>query len=496
MSASDLAIVFTKLGEQEKAQDTVGTIKSVAVTERDAAAKVVQGSAVAITEDIFCAPKFQVAAFKCNTTISKKLCDITEFPEFAMTSHLTIRFRQCDEKVFIPDLLVVMGKYPMVSEAHVAVLRLMEIKHVCVKDLASLEIDNNLSLVLGKSIILMLFPDATKLLHRLGVCTVDRDASLVVPKITVSIGLVAPKSTASAVSGAAKGGLVAPKSTTSTASGVVKGGLVAPKSTASAVSGVVKGGLVAPKSTTSAVSGAAKGGLVAPQSTASVVSGVVKGGLVAPKSTTSAVSGAANGGLVAPKSTTSAMSVAVKGGLVAPKSTTSAVSGAVKGGLVAPQSTASVVSGVVKGDVAPKSTASVASVAVKGVVVSKSTASIASEATKGLVAPKSTASAASSAVKMRIRMRKVPASVLKTIPSFENLDDSCALSKVVRQIEEGEIDDKGIDIGGMWNLQDVGTAYLYDDSKNANRWAKGITTADASSLIKIPSGNPSVSEYN
>ena len=460
MSASDLAIVFTKLGEQEKAQDTVGTIKSVAVTERDAAAKVVQGSAVAITEDIFCAPKFQVAAFKCNTTISKKLCDITEFPEFAMTSHLTIRFRQCDEKVFIPDLLVVMGKYPMVSEAHVAVLRLMEIKHVCVKDLASLEIDNNLSLVLGKSIILMLFPDATKLLHRLGVCTVDRDASLVVPKITVSIGLVAPKSTASAVSGAAKGGLVAPKSTTSTASGVVKGGLVAPKSTASAVSGVVKGGLVAPKSTTSAVSGAA------------------------------------NGGLVAPKSTTSAMSVAVKGGLVAPKSTTSAVSGAVKGGLVAPQSTASVVSGVVKGDVAPKSTASVASVAVKGVVVSKSTASIASEATKGLVAPKSTASAASSAVKMRIRMRKVPASVLKTIPSFENLDDSCALSKVVRQIEEGEIDDKGIDIGGMWNLQDVGTAYLYDDSKNANRWAKGITTADASSLIKIPSGNPSVSEYN
>ena len=424
MSASDLAIVFTKLGEQEKAQDTVGTIKSVAVTERDAAAKVVQGSAVAITEDIFCAPKFQVAAFKCNTTISKKLCDITEFPEFAMTSHLTIRFRQCDEKVFIPDLLVVMGKYPMVSEAHVAVLRLMEIKHVCVKDLASLEIDNNLSLVLGKSIILMLFPDATKLLHRLGVCTVDRDASLVVPKITVSIGLVAPKSTASAVSGAAKGGLVAPKSTTSTASGVVKGGLVAPKSTASAVSGVVKGGLVAPKSTTSAVSGAAKGGLVAPQSTASVVSGVVKG------------------------------------------------------------------------DVAPKSTASVASVAVKGVVVSKSTASIASEATKGLVAPKSTASAASSAVKMRIRMRKVPASVLKTIPSFENLDDSCALSKVVRQIEEGEIDDKGIDIGGMWNLQDVGTAYLYDDSKNANRWAKGITTADASSLIKIPSGNPSVSEYN
>ena len=43
------------------------------------------------------------------------------------------------------------------------------------------------------------------------------------------------------------------------------------------------------------------------------------------------------------------------------------------------------------------------------------------------------------------------------------------------------------------DLQDVGAAYLYDDPKNANRWAKGITTADASSLTKIPSGNPSVS---
>jgi len=40
----------------------------------------------------------------------------------------------------------------------------------------------------------------------------------------------------------------------------------------------------------------------------------------------------------------------------------------------------------------------------------------------------------------------------------------------------------------MWNVQDVGAVYLYDDSKNANRWATGITTADASSLIKSQAG--------
>ena len=95
-------------------------------------------------------------------------------------------------------------------------------------------------------------------------------------------------------------------------------------------------------------------------------------------------------------------------------------------------------------------------------------------------------------VAVKIRMRKVPASVLKTIPGIEHLDD-CPQGKELRQIEQGENDAKGQDISSMWNLADVGAAYLYDDPKNAIRWAKGITTTDANSLIKIPSGNPSVS---
>ena len=103
------------------------------------------------------------------------------------------------------------------------------------------------------------------------------------------------------------------------------------------------------------------------------------------------------------------------------------------------------------------------------------------------------ASGAARPVAVKIRMRKVQASVLKTISGFQDLDDSRLNGKEVRQVESGQVDAKGTDISGIWNLQDVGAAYLYDDSKNANRWAKGITTADASSLIKIPSGNPSVS---
>jgi len=43
--------------------------------------------------------------------ISKKLCEITQFPEFAMKSHLSVGFRERDEKVSAPDLMVVSGRY-------------------------------------------------------------------------------------------------------------------------------------------------------------------------------------------------------------------------------------------------------------------------------------------------------------------------------------------------------------------------------------------------
>jgi len=208
--------------------------------------------------------------------------------------------------------MVVSGKYSLVSEAHGAILKMVENKDAMLHDLDSLEIDDNLIMLRGKSVILMAFPDAIKFLHRIGVCTIDKDD--VVPQIEVEVA-----------------------------------------------------------------------------SDASVVSDV--------------------------------------------------------------------------------SLASVASDAVQGV---------ASDAARPI------------AVKNDIRMSKVFASVLKTISGIEHLDD-CPRDKELRQIKQGEIGAKGEDISGFWNLQDVGSAYIYEDSKNANRWAKGITTADASSLIKIPSGNPSVS---
>jgi len=135
-----------------------------------------------------------------------------------------------------------------------------------------------------------------------------------------------------------------------------------------------------------------------------------------------------------------------------------------------------------------------ASIAMKDPVMSPTEVAAASGAAKNdFVPPMAVASGAARPVAVKIRMRKVQASVLKTISGFQDLDDSRLNGKEVRQVESGQVDAKGTDISGLWNLADVGAAYLYDDPKNAIRWAKGITTADANSLIKIQSGNPSVS---
>ena len=59
-------------------------------------------------------PMFALAVSKYNSMISKKLCEITQFPEFTMKSHHSVRFHQRVEKVSMFDLLVLMGKYKMV----------------------------------------------------------------------------------------------------------------------------------------------------------------------------------------------------------------------------------------------------------------------------------------------------------------------------------------------------------------------------------------------
>ena len=393
VSGRDLVRLFKRLQKREKAQGTVSKVKPVPGAQPDADANAAEGAAGSIVQiaDVqgvpnhaagdggfanastspqrMPPPRFTVAAANYNYMTSKKLCDITQFPEFAMKSHRSVGFRQRDEKVSAPDLLVVVGKYKMVYEAHNAILKMVENKDAMLDGLDSLEIHDNLIMLRGKSVILLSFPDAIKLLHRLGVCTIDKDDA--VPPIEMA-----------GASGALQG-VVMPQNATPAASDVV------------------------------------------PQIQVAVASEVAQG-LVVPKITVSVVSGAAQG-------------------------------------LVMPNITVSIASEVAQGVAAPQAVLSAASDAAR-----------------------------SDAVKNRIRMRKVPASVLKTISGIEHLDD-CPHGKELRQIMQGQVDAKGEDISGFWNLQDVGSAYIYEDSKNANRWAKGITTADASSLIKIPSGNPSVS---
>ena len=135
--------------------------------------------------------KFPVASstvvFRQNSMISKKLCEITQFPEFAMKSHLSVGFRQRDEKVSAPDLMVVSGKYNLVSEAHGAILKMIEIKDPMLNDLDSLEIDDKLLIMAGKSVILMSFPDAIKFLHRIGVRTSDAVQDVIMAQTEVVV---------------------------------------------------------------------------------------------------------------------------------------------------------------------------------------------------------------------------------------------------------------------------------------------------------------------
>jgi len=106
------------------------------------------------------------------------------------------------------------------------------------------------------------------------------------------------------------------------------------------------------------------------------------------------------------------------------------------------------------------------------------------------------ASGAARPVAVKIRMRKVQASVLKTISGFENLDDSCLEGKEVRQVEPGQVDEKGEDIGGKWVIPDGVSACTGDAAKSCLRWVKNPKNVNkdiAKSLTYIDSGHSFVS---
>jgi len=98
-------------------------------------------------------------------------------------------------------------------------------------------------------------------------------------------------------------------------------------------------------------------------------------------------------------------------------------------------------------------------------------------------------------VAVKIRMRKVPASVLKTISGFENLLDSSLEGKEVRQVEPGQVDEKGEAIGGKWVISDGVSACTGDSAVSSNQWVKNKKNVDkekAKSLTYIDSGNNAV----
>jgi len=364
-SGKDLVRLLKRLKKREQKQGNVGKNTILAAAGGEAAVPVeeVVGGAVEIApvpgvssdavgdgcftkasasgSHMMPPPMLPMASSKYNSMISKKLCEITQFPGFAKKSHLSVGFRQRDEKVSVPDLMVVSGKYNLVSEAHDAILKMVEIKDPVLNDLDSLEIDDNLMMLRGKSVILMAFPDAIEFLHRLGVCTIDKDD--IVPPIEAEVAVASD-----------------------------------------------------------AVQGAIMGQDVVPAAASDVIH----------------------------------------------------------------QVQVSVASGV-------------AMCAVQNVNV-----------------PPIAVSVMSPSIAAKIRMHTVPASVLKTFPALQNLPDSCLDGFELRQIDEGEVDENGQDIGGWFVMVDVAAVLLYKDAANARKFARNpriINKESLTSLTWVDSGNNNVS---
>ena len=94
-------------------------------------------------------------------------------------------------------------------------------------------------------------------------------------------------------------------------------------------------------------------------------------------------------------------------------------------------------------------------------------------------------------IRIRIRMRKVHASVFTTISGFENLG-----SRNVRQVESGQVDEKGDNVGGKWAVADGVSAFTGDSAENCAKWVrnpKNVSKEIAKSLSYIDTGHSSVS---
>ena len=128
-------------------------------------------------------PRLPVVRPSNGQVFYKQIRDIN-FAHFSVESHLSVRFSKSSDKLFLCDMLVQLGTYKTITEAHDAIMLLINAKDIKMNALDSLEIDDEV-LSNGKSVILMSCPDAIKLLKLLGVCTFvgrtpvsSKDASL------------------------------------------------------------------------------------------------------------------------------------------------------------------------------------------------------------------------------------------------------------------------------------------------------------------------------
>ena len=94
------------------------------------------------------------------------------------------------------------------------------------------------------------------------------------------------------------------------------------------------------------------------------------------------------------------------------------------------------------------------------------------------------------------KLRKLSATVLKDLIGLENLDDSLIKGKLVRQVEQGQFDEKNNDFGGKFVVSDAVAVCLVESKQNACNWVKrncNVNKEIADSLTYIASGHSSVS---
>ena len=510
MSGNDIVKLFKRLKRREKKHGTIRRIKTVAKPEVDAdmhvegSVEIAPVSAVpndAVDEAVETAkgatsrllmppPMLSMAASNDPSIVFKKLCDI-ELPGFAVDSHRNVRFRERDGKVFAPDLLVQMGQSKTISDANDVILKL--VKDGTVKDLHSLEVDEKFLVLANKSLILMSLPDAIKLLHRLDVRTLQED--VIMPEIEMVAAadgaqdvVMSPIQRVSD-SEAADDAIVPPI-----------GGVSAPEAVQNAIMPQIEAAAASdgmqdvdmPQIEGVSASDAIQDPVMSPIAMAAA-SGAVKSDFVPPMAV--AADGAQD--VVMSPIERVSDSEAADDAIVPPIEGVSA-SEAVQNAVMSQIEAAAASDGMQDVDM-PQIEGVSPSDAIQDPVMSPIEVVAASHAIKNDFVPPialAVASGAARPVAVKIRMRKVQASVLKTISGFQDLDDSRLNGKEVRQVEPGQVDEKGQEIGGKWVVTDGVSACTGDKAVLANQWVKthiNDIKKLAKSLTYIDIGHSSVS---